>query len=197
MSLFAPKFPPMSAIVWPDMSLLRNIVLALGGVLLLALSAKFSFPLAPKSLFPVSVTLQTLVVLVLGTVFGWRLAGATLLLYFSLGALGLPVFAQGGGIHHLWTTPTAGYLYGFFFAAVFMGWMAELGLDRSGAQLFPAMLAGHAIIYLWGVVWLASYVGMDAAFAIGFKPFVVADILKCAVGAQIIPMAWRALAART
>lgn len=193
MSLFAPKFPAMSEVVWPDQSLIRNIALALGGVLLLAASAKFSFPLAPKSLFPVSVTLQTLVVLVLGTSYGWRLGGATLLLYFSLGALDLPVFAQGGGIQHLWTTPSAGYLYGFLFAAILMGWLAQHGLDRSGTRLFPAMLAGHAMIYLWGVVWLASFVGMDAAFTIGFKPFVVADILKCAVGAQLVPMAWRAL----
>ena len=116
-----------------------------------------------------------------------------MLLYFSLGALNLPVFAQGGGIHHLWTAPTAGYLYGFFFAAIFMGWLARLGIDRSGARLFPAMLAGHAIIYLWGLMWLASFVGMDAAIAIGLKPFIVADVLKCAVGAQIITMTWTVL----
>lgn len=193
MSLFATKHPPIAAVAWPDHSVTRNIVLSLGGALLLALSAKLPIPLAPTSLFPVPVTLQTLVVLVLGTAFGWRLGGATILLYFSLGALGLPVFAQGGGIHHLWTAPTAGYLHGFFFAALLMGWLAELGLDRSGTRLFPAMLAGHVVIYLFGLMWLASYVGMNAAFTIGFKPFVLADILKCALGAQLLPMAWRAL----
>ncbi|MEM8648502.1 MAG: biotin transporter BioY, partial [Pseudomonadota bacterium] len=148
---------------------------------------------APKSLFPVPVTLQTLVALAVGTAFGWRLGAATILLYFSLGALGLPVFAQGSGIHNLWTAPTAGYLHGFLFGAVLMGWFASLGLDRSAAKLFPAMLAGHAVIYFFGLMWLASYVGMNAALAIGFKPFVIADILKCALGAQLFPLAWKAL----
>ncbi len=172
---------------------MRNIVLALGGALLLALSTKISIPLAPKNLFPVPVTLQTLVALALGTAYGWRLGGATILLYYSLGVLGLPVFAQGGGIHHLWNAPTAGYLHDFFFAALLMGWLAELGFDRTGTRLFPAMLAGHAVIYLFGLMWLASFVGMDAAFAIGFKPFALADVLKCALGAQLFPLAWNAL----
>ncbi len=193
MSAFATKHLPISNVLWPDHSLLRNVVLCLGGALLLALSAKLSIPLAPKAVFPVPVTLQTLVVLSLGTAFGWLLGGATILLYYSLGALGLPVFAQGGGIHHLWFAPTAGYLHSYFFAALLMGWLAERGFDRSGARLFPAMLAGHAVIYLFGLMWLASFVGMDAAFVIGFKPFVLADILKSALGAQLFPLAWNAL----
>ncbi len=193
MSLFATKHPPISEVAWPDQSLGRNITLAFAGAMLLWASAKISIPLAPKTLFPIPINFQSLVVLVLGTTYGWRLGGSTLLLYFMLGALGLPVFPQGGGISHLWTAPTAGQLYGFFFAAVFVGWLAQLGLDRSGLRLFPAMLAGQAVIYLWGVLWLASFVGVDIAIAIGFKPVVVADVLKCAVGAQIITMAWTAL----
>ncbi len=161
--------------------------------MLLWASAKISIPLAPKTLFPIPITFQSLVVLMLGTAYGWRLGGSTLLLYFVLGALNLPVFPQGGGAYHLWSAPTAGQLYGLFFAAVLMGWLAQLGFDRSGGWLFLAMLAGQAMIYLWGVLWLASFVGIDIALAIGFKPVVVADILKCAVGAQLISMAWTAL----
>lgn len=193
MSLFASKDIPIADAAWPDHSLLRAIVLAFAGALLLALSSKLSIPLAPKSLFPVPVTPQTLAALAVGTAFGWRLGAATILLYFSLGALGLPVFAQGSGIHNLWTAPTAGYLHGFLLAAILMGWFSNLGLDRSATRLFPAMLAGHAVIYFFGLMWLASYVGMASAVAIGFKPFVLADILKCALGAQLFPMAWKAI----
>ncbi len=193
MSLLASKQPPIADVAWPDHSLLRAIILVFAGALVLAISSKLSIPMAPKSLFPVPVTLQTLVALAVGTAYGWRLGGATVLLYFSLGAMGLPVFAQGGGLHHLWTAPTAGYLHGFLFGAVLMGWFASLGLDRSAVKLFPAMLAGHAVIFFFGLMWLASYVGMNAALTIGFKPFVIADILKCALGAQLFPIAWKAL----
>lgn len=186
-------YPPIAAALWPNHSLARNIILALGGALLIALSAHLAIPLAPLALFPVPVTLQTLVVIGVGTAFGWRLGGATILLYYSLGALGLPVFAQGGGIQHMWTAPTAGYLHGYLFAAVLMGWLAERGIDRTASRLFLGMLAGHAVLYLFGLMWLASYIGMQSAFAIGFKPFVVADIMKCALGAQLFPLAWKAL----
>ena len=46
-----------------------------------------------------------------------RLAGLTLFAYLVEGALGLPVFAKGGGLAYL-IGPTAGYLYGMFLAAI-------------------------------------------------------------------------------
>ena len=67
---------------------LRNVTLALAGSLALWLSAKLQAPF-----YPVPVTMQTFVVLSIGTAFGWRLGAATVALYLAQGALGLPVFA--------------------------------------------------------------------------------------------------------
>jgi biotin transport system substrate-specific component len=96
-------------------------VLAVIGSILLTISAKIQVPF-----WPVPMTMQTLVVLVLGVAYGWRLAGATVLLYLAQGALSLPVFAGGGGLAYM-SGPTGGYLVGFLLAAVAVGWLAERG----------------------------------------------------------------------
>ncbi|MEM7425984.1 MAG: biotin transporter BioY [Pseudomonadota bacterium] len=187
---FLSTHPPIFAVLWPDNNLVRNIVLALAGSVLLAIAAKVQIPLAPASLFPVPVTMQTFVVLSLGAAYGWRLAAATLLLYLSEGAIGLPVFAEGGGMAYL-LGPTAGYLFGFLVAAIAMGWLAERGVDRSPAKMFPAMLFGNFLIYVLGLIWLASFIGMDKAVVAGLQPFVFGDLLKCALAAILFPVAWK------
>ncbi len=182
--------PPISAAIWPESTLIRNIVLALAGSVLLAISAKVQVQLAPLSLFPVPLTMQTFVVLGLGAAYGWRLAGATILLYLSEGALGLPVFAKGGGMAYL-VGPTAGYLFGFLVAAVAVGWLAERGMDRSPAKMFPAMLFGNFLIYIPGLIWLAGFIGMEKAVLAGLQPFIFGDLLKCALAAIVFPVAWK------
>jgi biotin transport system substrate-specific component len=114
--------PTLAAVLWPQARMspaLRNAALALGGTVLLWLSAKIQIPL-----YPVPVTMQTLVVLVLGVAYGWRLGVATMALYLVEGAIGLPVFAggwsEGAGFHNLYG-PTAGYLFGFVVAAGICG----------------------------------------------------------------------------
>ena len=62
--------------------------------------------------------------------FGSKLAFFTLLLYLFEGAIGLPVFAKGGGLLYL-TGPTAGYLYGMTIAAGFIGYLAERNFNES------------------------------------------------------------------
>ena len=66
----------------------RNGLLAVGGSLLLTLSAKINVPF-----YPVPMTMQTFAVILIGAAFGWRLGTATVLFYLAQGAMGLPVFA--------------------------------------------------------------------------------------------------------
>ena len=91
--------------------LAAQIALAVLGTLLLTLSAKTKVVLGP-----VDMSLQTLVVLLIGAAFGLRLGVATLLLYLIEGAAGLPVFQstpeKGLGIPYM-LGPTGGYLAGF------------------------------------------------------------------------------------
>ncbi len=184
----APHFP-LAAVVWPDRaagfpSALRSVVLMALGTALLTLSAKVNLPLPY-----VPMTLQTLVVLMIGAAYGWRLGSATVMAYLAEGAIGLPVFAGPvGGLAPL-VGPTAGYLAGFVAAAFVTGWLSERGWDRSIALLFAAMAAGHIIILAAGFAWLAvaMKLGFEKAWLVGIAPFIAASLIKNALGAALVP----------
>jgi biotin transport system substrate-specific component len=166
----------------------RDVALVIAGSLLLTLSAKLQIPF-----WPVPMTMQTFVVLVLGTAFGWRLGAATVALYLLEGALGLPVFAgtpeRGIGLAYM-MGPTGGYLVGFVAGAWLTGWLAERGWDRSILKLFAAMMAGHLVILALGFSWLAFYAGPSMAWAVGVAPFFAATLYKTLLGALILPAGW-------
>ena len=95
-----------------EQTLIQKAALVLLGSVLLAVSAKVQVPF-----WPVPMTMQTLVVLLIGAHAGTRLAGATVFAYLLEGALGLPVFSTGAGLA-LMAGPTGGYLVGFLLSAI-------------------------------------------------------------------------------
>src|SRR4029079_17414670 len=97
---------------------------------------------------------------------GPRLAGATVAAYLLEGAMGLPVFAAGGGIAYM-MGPTGGYLVGFLLAAIAVGALAERGWDRNVFTMALAMAIGVALIYLPGVLWLLRLAGRPLALGQG------------------------------
>jgi len=162
----------------------RTVILIVLGTALLTLSAKINLPLPY-----VPMTLQTLVVLVIGAAYGWRLGGTTVLVYLAEGAIGLPVFAGPVGGLAPFLGPTAGYLAGFVAAALTTGWLSERGWDRSVPLLFVAMGLGHIIILAAGFAWLVfgMKLGFEKAWLVGIAPFVAASVIKNALGAALVP----------
>jgi biotin transport system substrate-specific component len=182
--------PTLAEAVWSPATgsnPVRAVVLALIGTALLAISAKIQVPF-----WPVPMTMQTFAVLVLGMAYGWRLAGASVLFYLAQGAIGLPVFAAGGGIAYF-AGPTGGYLLGFLLAAVAVGWLAEHGWDRSPLRTLAAMLIGTAVIFALGLAWLATLIGLPQAIGAGLVPFLPGEAVKIALATAILPFAWRLL----
>ncbi len=165
-------------------ALVRKIALVVAGSLALALSAKVQVPF-----YPVPMTMQTLVVLVIGATFGLRLGLATVALYLVEGLAGLPVFASGAGPAYM-MGPTGGYLAGFVAAVALMGLGAQRGLDRSLAGSLVLMSVGHLVILALGFAWLAVLVGADKAFALGVAPFVWATVFKTLLAAGLVPALW-------
>ena len=182
---------PLASALWPatgSAALVRNAALALAGSLLLWLSAKIQVPF-----WPVPMTMQTYAIMVIGAAYGWRLAGATVLLYLAQGFAGLPVFAGAAAGPAYFAGPTAGYLVGFVVSAVFIGWVAERGWARSLPRMAVAMTVGHLLILGLGVAWLSTLVGVEKAVAVGLTPFWAATALKTALAAATLPLAWRAV----
>jgi biotin transport system substrate-specific component len=158
---------------------------AVGFALATALAAQITIPL-PYT--PVPITLQTVPVLVAGAALGGRFGMLSMLLYVALGAAGLPVFADACGGVHVLIGATAGYLVGFVLAqpvisAVFS---ARLPGGRA-ARALAAVLAGKAVIFACGLIWLHYWSGWtwSATLAAGLLPFLVGAVAKTALAAGV------------
>jgi len=190
------RFPTLAGTLWNNPSWLRSLTLTFAGAILLTVSAKFEVPF-----YPVPLTMQTFAVLGIGMVYGSRLGAFTVLLYLFAGMAGMPVFAgtpeKGIGLAYM-MGPTGGYLLGFVLAAMLTGWLAERGWDRKISSTFFAMVAGNAVIYLFGITWLGTLVGWDKpVFAWGLMPFLSGDLFKIILAMIVVPGAWKLLNARS
>lgn len=182
---------PLVALAMPEKGaarILAQLALAVAGTLLLTLSAKTRVVLGP-----VDMSLQTLVVLMIGATFGLRLGVATLLLYLAEGAAGLPVFQgtpeKGLGLLYM-AGPTGGYLAGFVVMAAIAGWASDRGWDRQPVKLFGAMLVAEALMLAMGFAWLSMLIGADKAWMGGVVPFLVPDLVKVALASAVVPAVW-------
>ena len=157
-----------------EVSLVKNLFLAILGTILLAISAKIKIPF-----WPVPMTMQTFVVLLLGILYGWKLGLFTVSLYLFEGAMGLPVFAgtpeKGIGLVYF-TGPTMGYLIGFLFAVFFTGFFK---FNDNIIENFLKLLFSVSFIYFFGLIWLGYLIGLDKPiFQLGAQPFLLAELLK-------------------
>ena len=155
--------------------------LVIAGSLIIALAARVQAPF-----WPVPATLQTLAIFTIAATYGRNLAVLTLLAYLAEGAIGLPVFAKGGGLAYF-AGPTMGYLAGFVIAAAITGAAADRGWASSPFKLFGANLVGEIVILALGAAWIAMVFGVDKAFAWGVGPFIVTDLIKIALASVIVP----------
>jgi biotin transport system substrate-specific component len=142
---------------------------------------------------PVPVTGQNFAVLLIGAVLGSKRGGLSLALYVLEGTLGLPVFAGGTGGMAVLFGPTAGYLIGFIPAAILVWYLSKKGFDRNWISMFFALFLGLAVIYLFGVIRLLSFVGNEKIILFGIAPFLIGDLLKTGMVMILIPSGWKLL----
>ena len=153
---------------------LKYLLFIFLGSILITLSAKIKIPF-----YPVPMTMQTFVIIMLGIVFGSKIGTATVFLYLIEGLFGLPVFSnspeRGVGLIYF-TGPTMGYLIGFLFAAYSAG---KIKLDSNYLEIFIKIIFSVLIIYCLGMLWLGILIGWDKPiFSLGAKPFLLAELLK-------------------
>ena len=162
--------------------LIKCIFFALIGSIVLAVSSKIKIPF-----YPVPMTMQTLVVLMIGIAFGWKIGLATVFLYLFEGMIGLPVFSgtpeKGMGLAYF-TGPTMGYLLGFLVAVYISG---KFNYDSNSFKTFFKLLFATSFIYLMGMAWLGSLIGWDKPiFALGAQPFLLAELFKILIATLAI-----------
>tara|TARA_B100000963_G_scaffold313457_1_gene291421 strand:- start:17856 stop:18434 length:579 start_codon:yes stop_codon:yes gene_type:complete len=174
--------------------LIRSLIVIFLGSIILTISAKVKIPF-----YPVPMTMQTFVVLLIGISFGYKIGLATVSLYIVEGIAGLPVFSnspeKGVGIVYF-TGPTMGYLIGFLFAVFLTGffkfndWTKK---ENNNLKIFSnnllKLIISVSVIYILGLFWLSELIGYEKAILFGLKPFWIAELFKIFLLAFLTPLA--------
>ena len=154
--------------------IIKVTLIVLLGTALLTLSAKIKIPF-----YPVPMTMQTFVILLIGITCGYKIGLAIVTVYLLEGLIGLPVFAnspeKGMGVAYF-VGPTMGYLIGFLVAVYFAG---SFKYDKGIINTFLKLLFSVSFIYILGLIWLGALIGWDKPiFKLGAQPFLLAELFK-------------------
>ena len=174
-------------------SVVRDVVLVLGGAAFVGLAAQVAVPLP---FTPVPVTGQTFAVLMVGAALGTFRGLISMSIYLLAGLIGVPWFASGSAAYSEGVlTPSFGYIVGFVLAGALVGRLAERGWTRTPLRTTGMMVLGNLVIYTVGVTWLkvALSATWSDAIAWGLTPFLIGDAIKIALAAGLFPAAWLGL----
>jgi len=154
--------------------IIKLIFISIVGTILITISAKTKIPF-----YPVPMTMQTFVILLIGITLGYKIGLATVTLYLFEGIIGLPVFAnspeKGIGIAYF-IGPTMGYLIGFLVAVYFSGLFKY---DKGIINTFLKLIFSVSFIYILGIIWLGTLIGWEKPiFKLGVQPFLLAELFK-------------------
>ena len=154
--------------------IIKLTLITIVGSILITISAKVKIPF-----YPVPMTMQTFIILLIGITLGYKIGLATVALYLFEGIIGLPVFAsspeKGIGIAYF-IGPTMGYLIGFLIAVYLAG---SFKYDKGIINTFLKLIFSVSFIYILGLIWLGTLIGWDKpVFKFGAQPFLLAELFK-------------------
>tara|TARA_B100000900_G_scaffold127826_1_gene108002 strand:+ start:320 stop:871 length:552 start_codon:yes stop_codon:yes gene_type:complete len=154
--------------------ILKSLLFIILGSIALTISAKIKIPF-----YPVPMTMQTFVVLLLGLSFGYKIGLSAVGLYLIEGIAGLPVFSnspeRGIGLVYF-TGPTMGYLIGFLSACYLTSFVK---LNDSFFVILTKLTLAVSTIYILGVIWLGILIGWEKPIlSLGVAPFLLAETFK-------------------
>ena len=172
----------------------KNLVLCAMFVALIAIGAFITIhiPLVPLSL-------QDMFVLLAAVLLGPKWGCLSVCIYLVMGLAGIPIFTQGGGIGYF-LKPTFGYLLGYIPASYIVGKLVHKVEKPKFKHIFLSCLAGIAVIYFFGTVYLLLLNRFYLGNTIALWPMLLAcdiqplpgDIIKCIlvaiIGERLIPM---------
>jgi len=161
-------------------SLVNKVIMAFFMACITGIMAQVIIPL-PWT--PVPITAQTFAVLMAGVVLGRWWGGISLLIYLTIGLLGVPWFAGLTGGYSIFLGST-----GFILAALFLGHFTDRYTESRNIHSMFALisLANFALIYIPGLLGLGLWIYMVEGnfptvltlISMGFLPFVLGDLVK-------------------
>jgi biotin transport system substrate-specific component len=169
-------------------SVVTDLALIASGTALTALSAQVIIPM-----YPVPFTMQTFVVLIVGSTLGTTRGTLSMLLYAVLGLVGLPIFGGASSGAAVLFGASGGYIIGFIFAAALTGWLAQSNWDKKFLGAAVSFVAGGVVIFAFGLMGLSMslHLGLQDTLAGGLYPFAITEVLKAALATALIPSTWK------
>tara|TARA_Y100000385_G_scaffold285389_1_gene345214 strand:- start:1139 stop:1717 length:579 start_codon:yes stop_codon:yes gene_type:complete len=145
----------------------------------------------------VPITLQSLLVILVPAILGWKSGTAVVLVYLLAGGLGAPVFAYGTSGWERFTGSTGGFLLAFPLAAILSGWAMQL---RTKSMLIVAtfiLFAGQLLILALGLLWQRAIVPIEETVYETLIRLGPGLLVKTALGSIVLVLLSRATAALT
>ena len=157
-------------------------------MVLIALMTAVTCVLGPLSIplpfSPVPISLTNFAIFLAIFVLGMKSGTISFIIYLLLGAIGVPVFSSFRGGLQVLAGPTGGYLIGFIFLALIMGFALE-HFDR---KLVPTII-GMVVCYAFGTVWIAKLLSLSfkEGLMMGVIPYLAGDVAKIIIAAIVGP----------
>ena len=161
-------------------------------MLLIALMTAVTCVLGPLSIplpfSPVPISLTNFAIFLAIFVLGMKNGTISFIIYLLLGAVGVPVFSSFRGGFQVLAGPTGGYLIGFIFLALIMGFALD-HFDRKLVPTIIGMIIGMAVCYAFGTVWLAKLLSLSfkEGLMMGVIPYLPGDAAKIIIAAIVGP----------
>ncbi|SFS18354.1 biotin transport system substrate-specific component [Agrococcus baldri] len=178
-------------------TLAKDALLVLAGITVVAALAQAEIPM-----WPVPITGQTLGVMLVAAALGFRRGVAALVGYMALGLAGAPIFAGFTGSIATIGKPSFGFIIGFIATAAVVGALAERRWDRRPVLAIALFGLASLIPFAFGIPYMAMVlatlgtpVSLGGALAVGFLPFIVGGLVKWAIAAAALPLAWKGVRA--
>ena len=165
-----------------------SLILPAFGAAIIAALAQIIIPIGA-----VPITLQTFAVGLVAAILKPKEATLAATLYLILGAIGLPVFAGGGGGLQAFFGPSTGYLLAYPFFALVTSKLTHA--ETPIWKIFVAFVLGDALVFVGGILSLhfLGKMGWSAAVAVGLTPFIIPDLLKGLIVALVTKPVLKAL----
>lgn len=138
----------------------------------------------PIPVGPVPIVLSDFFVMLTGLFLGYKWGSVSILLFLSMGAIGLPVFQSGTAGWARFVGPTGGYLVGYIIVVLCIGLITEKIKTLPGKTTIlknlVALVISNIILYVIAVSWLKVAANMSwfDALAAGFIPFIAGTVIK-------------------
>ena len=161
-------------------------------MVLIALMTAVTCVLGPLSIplpfSPVPISLTNFAIFLAIFVLGMKSGTISFIIYLLLGAIGVPVFSSFRGGLQVLAGPTGGYLIGFIFLALIMGFALD-HFDRKLVPTIIGMIIGMAVCYAFGTVWLAKLLSLSVqeGLMMGVIPYLAGDAAKIIIAAIVGP----------